>query len=299
MSSPQVKAVYESQDCVGESLVWDERSGSLFWVDIVGKRIHRLQLETGKHAQWATPDFVTAIGLREDGGLIVSLTKSICLWDFDNNFEPFATIEPELPGNRINECVVAPDGSYWVGTMQNNIAPDGSPQAMDANTGAYYRVDSSGKVTQLTDASFGITNTMAWTADGRFLTADTLANELYAYAYDDVSKTLGARSVFASGPDRGVPDGSCLDAEGYLWNCRVAGGACLARLAPDGSLDRIVELPCSSPTSCTFGGPDLRTLYVTSARFAMSPEHLITHPHEGNLWALDVGVAGRLENRFG
>lgn len=298
MQSVTVKAVCESRDCVGESIVWDERSGSLFWVDIVGKRIHRLRLSSGEHQQWATPDFVTALGLREDGGALVSFTKSICLWDFDEHFEPFVEIEPALPGNRINECVVAPDGSYWVGTMQNNIAADGAPQAMDANTGAYYRVESGGKVTPLTGAIFGITNTMAWTADGRFLTADTLANEIYTYAYDDRAKKLDVRSLFASGPDRGVPDGSCLDAEGYLWNCRVGGGACLARFAPDGALDRIVELPCSSPTSCTFGGPDLRTLYVTSARFAMSPEHLKNYPHEGNVWALDVGVAGRLENGF-
>ncbi len=293
-----IKAICESRDCVGESIVWDERNESLLWVDIVGKRIHRLQLATGKHEQWATPDFVTALGLREDGGAIVSFTKSICLWDFDEYFESFDEIEPDRPGNRINECLVAPDGSYWVGTMQNNIAADGTPQDMDANTGAYYRVDSSGRVTQLTEATFGITNTMIWTADGRFLTADTLANEIYAFAYDDTAEKLGVRSLFASGPERGLPDGSCMDTEGYLWNCRVAGGACLARFAPDGALDRIVELPCSSPTSCTFGGPDLRTLFVTSARFGMSPEHLSQHPHEGNVWALDLGIQGRLSHRF-
>ena len=84
-----------------------------------------------------------------------------------------------------------------------------------------------------------------------------------------------------------------MDAEGYIWNCRVVGGSCLARIAPDGRLDRIVELPCSWPTSCTFGGADLDTLFVTSARFTMTAEHLVTHPHEGN--SLRYGGTRRIE----
>ena len=105
--------------------------------------------------------------------------------------------------------------------------------------------------------------------------------------------------LFASGPDRGLPDGSTLDADGYLWNCRVGGGACLARYAPDGSLDSLIELPCSWPTKCAFGGPDLATLFVTSARFTMSAAHLQAHPQEGALIALRPGVAGRPAARFG
>ena len=85
---------------------------------------------------------------------------------------------------------------------------------------------------------------------------------------------------------------------GTLWNCRVAGGACLARFAPDGRVDRVVELPCTWPTSCTFGGPGLTTLFVTSARFTMTAEHLEKNPQEGGLFALDVGIAGVPEFEF-
>ncbi len=298
MPPTPAEIVCDSHDVVGESALWDERTGSLLWIDIVGKQVHRLQLSTGNHQKWPTPDFVTAIGLRDDGGAIVSLTKEICRWDFDREFKPFCRIEPDRPGNRINECVVAPDGSYWVGTMQNNISPDGAPQEMTEATGAYYRVTSSGGISKLTDNTYGITNTMAWTSDGRFITADTLTNQIFSFGSGTGSEPLRDRSLFAPPFERGLPDGSCMDAEGYLWNCRVGGGACLVRHAPDGCIDRVIELPCTSPTSCTFGGSDLQTLFVTSSRFGMSPDFLRDHPHEGNIWAVNADVQGKPCHRF-
>lgn len=295
----QVRQVISSQDGTGESVVWDDRTGILMWVDIVGKRIHRLHLATSKHEIWPTPDFVPALALRKDGGAIVGLTHDVCWWDFAHHFEPFARPEPDRPGNRINECVVAPDGSYWVGTMQSNLDSEGRPKVMDANLGAYYRITPRGEISRLTDNVYGITNTMIWPGDGRFLTADTLANEIYSFRYDDGSKVISGRSLFAAPFPRGRPDGSCMDEEGFFWNCRVSGGACLVRYAPDGYVDRVVELPCSSPTSCAFGGGDLRTLFVTSSRFEMDPKHLADNPQEGDLWAVDAEVRGRPCNRFG
>jgi len=294
-----VLQVIHSQDGTGESCVWDDRTGTVMWVDIVGKRIHRLHLGTNKHEVWPTPDFVPALALRKDGGAMVGFTHDICRWDFTSHFDPFVRLEPDRPGNRINENAVAPDGSYWIGTMQNNLNADGGPNAMNAHVGAYYRISPRGDITRLTDNVYGITNTMIWPGDGRFLTADTLANEIYAFKCDDSAGAISDRKLFAASYSRGRPDGSCMDEEGYFWNCRVAGGACLVRYAPDGRVDRVVELPCSSPTSCTFGGSDLRTLFVTSSRFEMDSRHLAANPQEGDLWAVDVGVRGRPCNRFG
>ncbi len=137
---------------------------------------------------------------------------------------------------------------------------------------------------------------MAWTDGGLFLTADTLRNEIYAYEY--LNGELLARRLFAAGFDRGYPDGSALDADGQLWNCRVAGGSCVACYSPSGVLARVVELPCSWPTSCTFGGAALDTLYVTSARFTMSEGYLSAHPNEGGLFAVPSRGRGRVEIRF-
>jgi sugar lactone lactonase YvrE len=299
MHEVEAELILDARNVVGESLVWDDRSNRLVWVDIIGRKIHRLDPMTSDHEVWDTPDLVTSIGLREDGGAIVGLRKEVALWDFGGPFRALATIEPDYPDTRLNEGVVAPDGSFWVGTMMNNIGADDAPAEITKDAGRLYRLDRSGKVSALSDDRFGITNTMAWTADGRFITADTMKNQLYSYRLDRSSSRLDDRRPLFGGFTRGLPDGSCMDADGHLWNCRVVGGNCLARIAPDGALDQVMELPCSWPTSCAFGGENLDTLFVTSARFTMSAEHLGANPHEGGLFAVRPGVRGVRTNRFG
>ena len=293
----EIEIASEARCTVGESAVWDEREGAVLWVDIVGARIHRLYPAAGREERWPTPGFVTSIGLREDGGAIVGLRTEVALWDHGDDFRPLCTPEPDVPGNRLNEGAVGPDGAFWIGTMQDNIEDDGRPREMDRASGAIHRVAPGGTVRRLTAPTFGLANTCAWLADGAFVTADSLADTLYRYERD--GERLGARTVFSRGFGRGVPDGSCVDAEGGLWNCRVAGGRCVVRHAPDGSIDRVVELPCHSPTSCCFGGPDLDTLYVTSARFGLDEAHLKARPDEGALFALRPGVRGQPACRFG
>jgi sugar lactone lactonase YvrE len=280
------RLVFDAADIVGESAVYDERRDALVWVDIGGKRIHRLHLAERRHEAWPAPDFPTSIGLRTDGGAIVGLRDRVALWDYGGEFRTLAIIEPDLPDN----------GALWVGTMQNNLHPNGAPKSMTRDSGAIYRIDGHGRVSQLTPREFGITNTMAWTEDWRFLTADTTRNAIYAY--DLRAGVLSNKRIFTPPIDRGAPDGSCLDVKGRLWNCRVAGGACVVCIRPDGAFDRFVDLPCTWPTSCAFGGPDFATLYVTSARFTMTAEHIGAHPEEGALFALEVGARGRAEHRF-
>lgn len=292
----EVRKVLDARDIVGESLVYDDRRDALVWVDIGGRRIHRLWLADQRHEIWPTPDFPTSIGLDVNGDAVVGLRDRVALWRFGGPFETLAIVEPDLSDNRLNEGRVGPDGAFWVGTMQNNLNADGSPREMNRNSGAIYRVWRDGRVEQMTPREFGITNTMAWTDRALFLTADTLRNEIYAYDYR--KGELSAKRLFAARFARGYPDGSCLDADGQLWNCRVAGGSCVACFSPSGALARVVDLPCSWPTSCAFGGARLDALYVTSARFTMSESHLSSHPEEGGLFAVQGCGRGRAEMRF-
>lgn len=293
-----VEQVMDAGNIVGESIVWDDRNDRLLWVDIVPGTIHALTPAAGGTERWQAPGRVTSIGLRRDGGAVVGLEREVCLWEPGGAFRPLARVEPDRPGNRLNEGVVGPDGAFWVGTMQNNIAPDGSPVEIDRDSGRLYRCTADGAVYPLCDDDFGITNTFVWTDDGGLVTADTLRNEIYRYSIDGAGRLTDRRTLLAGHP-RGLPDGSARDAEGYVWNCRVAGGACVIRLDPDGRIDRVIDLPCSWPTSCAFGGPDLATLYVTSARFTMSPGHLDRNPQEGAVFAVTPGVRGLPAHRFG
>lgn len=291
--------IFDARDIVGESLVWHADEKALYWVDIGGKRIHRLEPGSGRHDQWSSPGLVTSIGLRADGGFIVGMRRDVCLWRPDGAFEHFVQVEPDLPDNRLNEGRVAPDGSFWVGTMQDNLHEDGSPKAMDRASGAIYRIDPSGAASQLTPRAYGISNTMCWTDDGKFVFADTTANEIYLFDHDPAACSLSRRRTLVAGFERGLPDGSCLDDRGTLWNCRVAGGAAVANFGLDGALLGTVELAATWPTSCAFGGEDLGTLFIASARFTMGEAHLFANPQEGGLFASRTGAHGRPEPRFG
>ena len=291
--------VLDCQNIVGESIVWDNRSGRLVWIDIPGRKIFRLDPESKFFEVWGTgSEFPTSIGLRRNGGAILGLTQRVVTWDFGGDFQTLAVPEPDEPGNRLNEGRVAPDGTFWVASMENNLDATGGPVAISGAKGRLWQVLPDGEVRGLAADRFGIPNTMVWLDNGQFVIGDTMENTLYSHDILANGK-LGPRKPFFTGFDRGLPDGSCLDAEGAVWTARVVGGACLTRTLPDGTLDRVVELPCSWPTSCCFGGPDLSTLYVTSARFTLPDEHLASHPHEGALWCFKPGVVGRTEHRFG
>lgn len=230
MPSADVKLAYDSRDVVGESVIWSPGQSALYWVDIVGSRIHRFDPHSGDHLEWQTPELPTSIGLCRSGGFIVGLRQRICLWEPGGEFETFAVPKTGLPSNRLNEGVVAPDGSFWVGTMLDNIGPKGEPREAKEATGSLYRVSSDGNVTRLTDLAFGITNTMVWLENGQFITADTTKNALYAFDYHAEKPALLHQRTFAPSLDRGLPDGSCRNASGtVLFNCRVAGGSAVDR----------------------------------------------------------------------
>ncbi|MEQ8600529.1 MAG: SMP-30/gluconolactonase/LRE family protein [Devosia sp.] len=295
----QAAIAYPCQNVVGESAIWEPIDQHVYWVDIVGRAIHRFHPGSGDHSQWATPDLVTSIGLASEGRFVVGLRKQVTLWHPGGTFEPLADIEPELPRNRLNEGVVAPDGTFWVGTMENNIGPNGEPVPISGKKGALYRVSPKGEVKGLTEHPFGITNTMIWLDDGSFVTADTSDNSLFRFSLAPTGETLTEPRPYGQPIDFGLPDGSSRDVAGAVYNCRVAGGQALAKIAPDGRQVERIDLPALSPTSVTFGGPDLMTLFVTTARFGLSDEQLPVGSANGALLSLPVDTPGTPPRRFG
>lgn len=293
-----VQIVLDARCGVAEAPFWDDRAGALWWVDITGNEVLRWRPGDVEARRWPVPGFPCGILGRRGGGMVVARAAGLDFLDpASGALTPFVAPEADRPANRANEVKCDAAGRLWLGTMQSNLEPDGSPREMTGSTGALYRVTPAGSFSREVDG-VGLSNTLAWTDGGRSLIfGDTLANALWIYAVDEDGR-LGKRRLFSDETLPGFCDGSAIDAEGFLWNARFA-GACLVRFAPDGRVDRVVELPVSNPTSCCFGGTDLGTLYVTSARFGLSGEQLARNPHEGALLAIDTGVVGTASERFG
>ena len=283
---------------VGEGPFWDDRAAALWWADITGNEILRWRPGEKEPRRWHVPGFPCAVIARRNGGMMVARAAGLDFFEPETGvLTPFLAPEADRPENRSNEAKCDGAGRLWLGTMQSNLEPDGSPRRMTADTGALYRILPDGRFTREVDG-VGLSNTLAWTDGGRGLIfADTLANVLWKFPVDEDGR-LGERRLFSDEKLPGFCDGSAIDAEGCLWNARFA-GFCLVRFAPDGRVDRMIELPVTNPTSCCFGGDGLRTLYVTSARFGLSPQQLATNPREGALLALDVGVVGTASEPFG
>ena len=192
---------------------------------------------------------------------------------------------------RLNDGKVAPDGSFWVGSMQNNIAEDGAPIELNSDIGGMFRVTSDGRTVPLLPETLGIMNTLAWSPNNReFFFGDSMKGALFS-AVHNTDGTLGSIKRFNTDCPLGVPDGSAMDEEGYLWNSRWGGGS-VVRFDPSGNMDRTVNIPATNVTSCCFGGPDLKTLFVTTARSGLSRQAVDENPYEGALFAVDCGVRG-------
>ena len=291
----EITCVVDAHNLVGESPLWHPEHNSIYWTDINGFRIHRYALRDGEVTSWQFSEPVCALSLttRPDQ-ILVALASRLIVWSptSDSRID-FAHPEPDWPLNRLNDGATDPNGVYWVGSMRNNVAPDGSELEASGNTGSLYRITPAGEVT-VWDKGFGITNTVVWSPDRKtFYCGDSLANCIYAYDYNAADSSIGNRREFIAGVKPGLPDGSAIDSEGYLWNCRFYGG-CILRFSPQGKLDFTLEMPVSNLTHCAFGGPDLRTLYITSASVA-APEG---EPHAGGLFACEVDVPGLALSRF-
>jgi sugar lactone lactonase YvrE len=177
--------------------------------------------------------------------------------------------------------------------MQNNVRSDGTTAPITENLGELLCLDASGR-TKVWHASIGIANTVAWSPAGdRLYFGDTLRNLIYSCEFDAGSGPATPPGTFTKDFSRGLPDGSAMDLEGYLWNCRY-GGSSIVRFAPDGSVAEVIETPVKNPTTCAFGGEDLKTLYITSAMDTDSDEGGLG----GSLFSMQVEVAGLPSSRF-
>ena len=227
-----------------------------------------------------------------NGGAIVALKSGIHFFDFATaHLSQVGTPEAHIPGNRMNDGKAGPDGRFWVGSMDDRW-PDKEP------TAALYRVDADLSIHRVVEGLI-CSNGLAWSLDGRTLYhSDSRLNFVCSYDYDPREGTIANRRDLPYNSDElGRPDGGTVDTDGCYWVCGVSAGR-LNRFRPDGTLDKSLELPVPSPTNCCFGGPDFRTLYVTTKRYREDPDVVSANPRMGGIFAVDVGAAGGPCARF-
>jgi sugar lactone lactonase YvrE len=287
--SQGAERVTETLDILGESAVWCSTDNVLYWVDIRAPALRRLEPQTGKVTSWTLNDLCGAVVLSTDRRLVLAMRTGVFGFDpVDQTLQPFAAPEPESLNNRLNDSKCDRGGRLWTGTMRDFGL---------AKTGSLYRIGADSSCTRML-GDITVPNALSWSPDNRAMYfADTPDGQIRAYEFDADDGRLGAMKIIESGGLPGRPDGATVDSEGCLWNARYQ-GSCVARITPQGKVDRIVKLRASQVTSCTLGGPDLRTLYITTARQKLTPEDLNSQPLAGGLFAVRVGVGGLAEPRF-
>jgi L-arabinonolactonase len=278
-----VTCVANTGDVLGEVPRWHQGEQALYWIDALKPALHRLDPATGTLESWTPPEKLGSFAPCAGGGLVIAGRHGFALYNpRSGSFTRIADPEDSAAENILNDGRCDARGRFWAGSMT---------KTMERASGRLYRVDK-GRVDALDDGIW-VSNGVAWSPDGKTMYfADSHARTIFAYDYHLDGGAIGQRRVLADTREHaGVPDGASVDTDGYLWTA-MFDGACLARYAPDGRLERIVPMPVSRPTACAFGGPALRTLYVTTARFRLAPEKLAAEPYAGGLLALDVGVGG-------
>ncbi len=280
-------------DCrneLGETPIWCAEASTLYWIDVTAPgRVFFWKTRTDAVDFWEFPELVTGIDATDDGGLLIRGTSDIVRFDLVTQRQVPLFALPDGSGlSRFNDGHCDRAGRLWVGTMSNNLLVGAEGTATSA--GQIWCIGN-GRASSI-DAHLGCPNAICWSPDHRtFYIADSGNGELYAYPFDEHTGTLRQRRAFFSSATLGIPDGAAVDQEGYLWNARWGAGM-LIRISPAGQLDRSVRLPVSQPTACCFGDDDLRTLYITTARYGLSPEQLAMQPLAGGVFSLRVDVAG-------
>jgi sugar lactone lactonase YvrE len=288
--SADVECVLPVSALLGESPVWCPVDKVLYWVDIKRPAIYRFDPAAGSSHSWLMPEPVGCIGLRQRGGAIAALRSGFAFVNFHTGEVcKLASQILNKADMRFNDGRCDRRGRFWAGTLH---------EARHPGTAALYRFDPDGRSTEML-GGVTVSNGIAWSPDNRTMYfADSWTRTIFSFDFDLDSGTLGNRRIFAQVPDgSGVPDGATVDAEGFLWSANFGGG-CITRYAPDGTVDRAIQMPVQRPTSCAFGGEDFSILYVTSASLDLTDQQRIEAPLAGGLFAIDAGVKGLPEPRF-
>jgi len=283
--------IVDTRDELGESILWCTASQRLWWVDVLSAILHELTWPHAVHRTHKLPfRRVGSIGLHAQGGLIVATERGIFRWSATTGVGA-QLMQPQWDPatHRLNDGRCDRAGRFWVGSMHDSLfEPEGQLFSIGAGRGPDVHL-----------SEIIVPNSTAFSPDDRsFYFADTRRYVIWVFDFDLPSGMISNRRIFADfNAGKFRPDGSCVDSAGCLWNASYE-GAQVVRYSPRGIIDTIIPLPVSFPTCVCLGGPDLDTLFVTSARFALSDEQRAREPLAGGVFAMRVPTLGLPEAGF-
>ncbi|MFV3130403.1 SMP-30/gluconolactonase/LRE family protein [Niveispirillum sp. KHB5.9] len=282
LSSINPECLWDLKGILLEGATWDAERAVLWFVDIKKRYIHRLDPNTGTRDTWGAPDQPGFVLPRQGGGLVVGMPHGLHQFDpATGSFAPLVSVETDRTGNRLNDGFTDATGRVWFGSMDD---------AEKADSGAFYRW-TGGEPARILDG-ICITNGPATSPDGTILYhTDTLAQTVYAADILPDGSIANRRTFAKIGENDGYPDGMAVDSEGCVWVALFFGQS-IRRYAPDGTLLGAVPMPVSNITKLAFGGPDLRTVYVTTASKGLSDQERMEQPLAGGLFSFQSPVAG-------
>jgi L-arabinonolactonase len=288
----RIEVLVDVKTILGEGPLWDVEEQRLYWIDSFGCNVFRTTADGREIRAWDVPAKIGSMALRRQGGAVLSLASGFHFLDFETGETSLIVDpEPDKPNNRINDGKVDKKGRFVAGSMDT---------MEEGPNGALYRLDPDLTLHTI-DTGIIVSNGPCWSPDGKtFYFADTWTGEIWAYDYDQATGAATNRRTFVKVDTSkgGAADGSTVDAEGYLWNALVYDGR-IMRYAPDGTVDRVIEMPVKKVTSLMFGGPDLDILYVTSMAKPPLPRFPGDGVLRGSLFAIHgLGVRGIPEPRF-
>src|SRR5574341_698848 len=271
LSAP--RCVWPAAATLGEGTCWSAREQALYWVDILEHRLYRYAPASGARREWRFDETVSAVAERAaQPGLVLTLQRGFAFFDpASGALERLDRPEPEREGNRFNDGICDAQGRFWAGSMDFGCTQP---------TGALYRFDAPGRCTRVFDAGYAVTNGPTWSRDGRTMYFnETAQRRVHAFDFDaECGELSNPRLWLELAEGDGYPDGMTTDAVGRLWICHW-GGACVScHEAVSGEELLRIALPASQISNVAFGGPELRTLFITSARVGLDEQQLAEQP---------------------
>ena len=282
-----LRVVLESRARLGEGPCWDAQARRLFWVDIYNHRVHEFDPATGSSRFFDVGETVGCLAPAGSARLILGLRHHLAWLDTrTGSVEPFLQFETRS-SVRCNDGKCDAQGRFWFGTMSTTGAE-----------AALYRYDQDGLL-QVMETGLTVSNGLGWSPDGgTFYLTDSPARLIYAYDFEQASGRLRDRRILVDLRGQAFfPDGLAVDREGCIWSA-MWDGWCVIRFDATGREMLRVPMPVQRPTCCAFGGPDLSTLFITTAAVGLGEAEIERSFQAGDLFALDTAVTGFAASRF-